>query len=85
MKKVKKVYQITKNGITFLKSKKDVANIGTEKFDALIGVERMELFQELRRLSKILFLGFEEISPDQAKKIAQIIAETRKKIADVIP
>ncbi len=81
--KGKKIYELTKEGRTFLKSNKDLANVGTKRVEEFFGAERMELLQEVRKLGKLVFLSLDDMSPAQAAKIAQIVKATRQKITDV--
>jgi DNA-binding PadR family transcriptional regulator len=80
----KKIYEITKKGKAYLKSNKGTIEAGTKKLEEFFGEERMELMFEIKKLAKLMFLSYEDLSPVQIKKISKIVKQLHQDVRKVI-
>jgi len=80
----RKVYRITPAGRNYLKETHAEAHKFLDAFKESMGPERAMVIDEMAKTGKILGIAGKTITPDQAKKIAKILNESRERILRIL-
>lgn len=79
----KRVYSITAEGETLLKSQETMFGKMAEDRKVFIA-ERKELNRELRNFASLIAVNYRDLTPGQAEEVRQVLQEARRKITDII-
>lgn len=80
----KKVYSITVQGRKFLVERRPLLESVFRKRRLFFRGPKADLIKEGRRLARLLFFNFGELTDTKAKEISKILGDAAKKIDDII-
>ncbi len=80
----KKVYSITAGGRRFLEKRRPILESVFQRRQQFFKGPKADLIKEGRKLAKLLFFNFEDLTDAQSKEIGKILAEAADKIDGVI-
>jgi len=80
----RKTYTITRAGKRYLESRRREFRDRLKAFEASIGPEKAVLMREARSVGKLLARSVRELTPEQADRLAVIMAEVHDRIVDII-